>query len=253
MVKRTLSPYEQTHLARYGFSHINIDEYGEMPVEYITGKVEFMDQVFEINKDTLIPRVETEELVALALSHAQRLAAEREKIVIADVGTGCGAIGITLHRELQMKAIPAELFMTDVSAEALEMAKRNVKKLAHDNKQLHVFVSDLLKQYPADSSLDIIAANLPYIPHDRIGSLEESVKGFEPHVALDGGPEGLTLIQQLLIEAESHQTAGSIIILEIDYTHDHQFLATHLPLDHYSLQVQFDSFHQTRFAVLQRK
>jgi release factor glutamine methyltransferase len=253
MVTRTLTPYEHTHLARFGFSQININDYGEMPVEYITGKVEFMDQVFEINKDTLIPRVETEELVALALEQAKKFSAARGKITIADIGTGCGAIGITLYRELQKLAIPAEIYMSDISEEALKMAKQNVEKLTNKSKQLHVFVSDLLEQFPSDVSLDVIAANLPYIPHDRINSLEESVKDFEPHVALDGGPEGLTLIQTLITQASSRQTPGSIIILEIDYTHDHQFLATHLPLDHYSLQVQFDSFHQTRFAVLQRK
>lgn len=249
---RKLSPYEQTHVARFGFSNIDIDAYAEMPVEYITGKVEFMDHVFTVTQDTLIPRIETEELVALAVANAKEIAQQKSTLVIADVGCGCGAIGITTLLELQKQHVPATMYMSDISEPAVEVAKQNVTTLT-DGRHTQVFVSDLLKSYPQDLIIDLIAANLPYIPHDRIAVLDDSVKEYEPHVALDGGEDGLKYVKALLVEAAPHQQTGGVIILEIDYTHDHQYLATQLPLENYSLRVHFDSFSRNRFAILTRR
>jgi len=93
---RQLSPYEKTHLARFGQGQINLADYGEMPVEYITGQVEFSGRVFKINQQVLIPRLETEELVQIAVDLAVKKSSRRDQLVIGDIGCGCGAIGITL-------------------------------------------------------------------------------------------------------------------------------------------------------------
>ena len=121
---RKLSPYEKTHLQRFGKGDIDIADYGEMPVEYITGKVEFGEQVFEVNKNVLIPRVETEEFVNLALEKI-----EKEEVTIADVGCGSGAIGISVWLELQKKTVATQMYLSDISAEAIKVTKRNVSNL----------------------------------------------------------------------------------------------------------------------------
>jgi release factor glutamine methyltransferase len=253
--KRQLTPYEQTHLARYGFSHVNIDEYGEMPVEYITGKVEFADQVFLVTQDTLIPRIETEELVAAAEEVAVKLQTNLgRELIIADVGTGCGAVGITLLQKLKKQNVPVSIYMSDISETAVEVAKKNYEQLVGGSTR-NIFVSDLLDAYPTDVMFDLLVANLPYIPTDRIRVLDDSVKEYEPHLALDGGDDGLQHIRNLIIQADKRLHADSTIVLEIDYTHDKSFLQQQLPLTNFNLELQLreDSFHRTRFAILTKK
>lgn len=260
--KRQLSPYEQTHLARYGFSHININEYGEVPVEYITGKIEFAGYVFDITQDTLIPRIESEELVGLAISELNEIQVDREEIVVAEVGTGCGAIGISLYWEWYESVgphhpliKPLTLYLSDISAAALGVARQNVNNLIKDTARVHVLESDLLSNYPSEAKFDLIVANLPYIPTDRIKVLDASVKDFEPYIALDGGEDGLKYIRELIVQADKKLNEKGVIILEIDYTHDLSFLKQQLPLNNFNLQLQVreDSFHRTRFAILNKK
>ena len=259
---RKLSPYEQTHLARFGFSSIDIAQYGEIPVEYITGKVEFGGRVLEITKDTLIPRVETEELIELAESELDLInsASNRGQVVVADVGTGCGAVGITLywewyhHTAEDNPAItPMTLYMSDISSSALEVARANVAKNIQRQEFVHIFQSDLLLSYPPDVKLDLIVANLPYIPTDRIKVLESSVKDFEPHVALDGGEDGLKYVRELVTQAQTRMNAEGAIVLEVDYTHDHAFMKQQLDLREFTLTMYTDSAQGTRFAVLKKK
>ncbi|HEX7018130.1 MAG TPA: peptide chain release factor N(5)-glutamine methyltransferase [Patescibacteria group bacterium] len=248
---RQLSPYEQTHLARFGKANIDISEYGEMPVEYITGKVEFYGRVFNVNQDVLIPRIETEELIKLAVAECQRRHAQLatgEQLMIADVGTGCGAIGITLHLELQKLGIPNHMYVSEVSEAALKVTAQNVKNLADDN-EVAVLHSDLLDAFPKEVTFDLMVANLPYIPNQRIEYLDDSVKKFEPRIALDGGPEGLTLIQKFLQQAPAHLKPTGKIILEVDHTHTEEELEIkNLKLE---IKTSSDSFGQQRFALIE--
>jgi release factor glutamine methyltransferase len=263
---RVWSPYELNQLRRYA-PHIDISrpeelsQYGEMPVEYITGKVEFAGDVFMVTPDTLIPRLETEELVVMAENFAQdRWQQTHQPLTLVDIGTGCGIIGITLTKRLQQAGIPHQMIMTDVSPTALAVATQNARNLIVGD-QPTLIVSDLLQDIPvysdklptteaAPALLDLIIGNLPYIPTARIPSLDESVKDFEPHLALDGGTEGVSLMHQLLEQAETKLAPQGKIIFEIDYTHTKQdILNTNTT---WNITLLKDSFGQTRFAELTR-
>lgn len=221
-----------------------------MPVEYMTGKVEFYGRVFEVTPDVLIPRIETEELIGLALAEIKETYARTQQpVILADVGTGSGAIGITLHLELDKASIPHQFFLSEVSEAALAVAQRNAEVLTAKAPELTFLHSDLLTAYPPKTTFDLLIANLPYIPEQRIEYLDDSVKQFEPHLALDGGPEGLTLIHAFLHQAPAHLKPQGKIILEIDHTHTME----ELRIGEYQLRIEDrqDSFGQQRFAVIE--
>lgn len=247
--KRVLSPYEKTHLTRYGKAETNIEEFDEIPVEYITGKVEFYSRVFQINKNTLIPRVETEELVSYALKHITRLV-EKDSFSIADVGTGCGAIGITLFLELTKKGIPVQIIMSDISDAALEVAQQNIATLIDKSKisQIKLIQSDLLESYPKTTKFDLVVANLPYIPSPRISYLDKSVKNYEPHLALDGGKDGLLLIRKFIQQVSNYLKPQATVLLEVDYTHTQQELQK--MSNHFKVTTFVSSLSKTTFAIL---
>lgn len=249
---RQLTPYEQTQLARYSGDHRYTEaEIGSKPVEYVTKIAEFCGLPFFVDERVLIPRLETEELVELALqtiTEKVAASAEEKNIVVGDVGTGAGAIAIVLAKHFD-KNKHVKFYASDVYAAAIDVANINAQKfLTAAMPPVQFFVSDLLEQYPTEVKFDLLVSNLPYIPSDRIKVLDESVKDHEPHIALDGGPEGLTLIGKFLEQARSVLNPGGIVLLEVDYTHT---AADFVPLaEGYSVDVFTDSFTRNRFARL---
>lgn len=188
----------------------------DIPVEYIVGEGEFCEQFFKLDKSTLIPRVETEYLIELALHNIAN------KVVnFADIGCGSGAIGLTFGIQLALRNIMFKAQLSDISEDALKIAQENYNlhkdKLA-GNKVL-LFRSNLLSSYSKTEKLDIIFANLPYIPSARINKLAKSVREFEPLTALDGGPDGLNLIRQILKSAPEYISKNGVLLLEVDDTH----------------------------------
>lgn len=177
---------------------------------YVIGRWEFFGQEFEITHDVLIPRPETELLVEKAIGWLQ---ASTERRTVADVGTGSGIIAVTLA----MHVPEAYIIATDISHEALEIAKRNAGKF---NLEKHIdFVQcDLLPPHPdplpTDLHFDLICANLPYIPTETLRGLP--VYGREPTVALDGGADGLDLFRRLLSIAPEWLAPHGQILLEIE-------------------------------------
>jgi release factor glutamine methyltransferase len=248
-MKRQLSPYEKTHLRRFNKNDISVTDYGEMPVEYITGKVEFCEQIFEVNSSVLIPRIESEKLVDLAQEQIDHL--KNKKVTIADVGCGSGAISISLWLKLK-KNIDTKLYLSDISATALVVTKKNIERLIGKTDKIEVLKSDLLKNYPEKIKFDLIIANLPYIPAERISVLDKSVREYEPHLALNGGVDGLEHIKKLVKQAQSKLSPKGIILLEVDYTHDKKFLMENLQLDGLILKVERDQFQRTRFIILSK-
>jgi release factor glutamine methyltransferase len=194
----------------------------------------------------LIPRIETEELVELALAELADKPLT-QPLVMADVGTGSGAIGLTLLLELEKKGHTVELYASDVSSTAVEVARENWRQLgAKSSSQAQLLTSDLLAIYPAGIKFDLMVANLPYIPSARIDYLDASVKDYEPVVALDGGPEGLSLIHQFLLQAKPKLKPKAAILLEMDHTHS---LTEMLPAGLEATTRLFqDSFGQNRFT-----
>lgn len=247
---RQLSAYEQTHLARFGFTDLPLPESDQRPVEYITGLVEFCDRIFAVTPDVLIPRVETEELINLARTYCSE---HSNHLEIADVGTGSGAIGLTLHLELTDLYHSHTLFLSDISENALKIAQKNKNLLSDpaNSSKLNLLRSDLLLNYPPAQKFDLIIANLPYIPTDRVKTLDNSVKNYEPLLALDGGPTGLNLIQQLLNQAHPRLKPQGAIMLEVDDSHTPTFLQAALTLPpRFEMTHHHDSFGRNRFVTL---
>lgn len=177
------------------------------PLAYIIGHREFYGLDLPVNADVLIPRPETETLVELALSTASMME-EPHKLVIADVGTGCGAISISLARRLPA----ARIYALDVSDQALEVAGSNAK--TYNVSDRVIFREGNLLE-PLPEQVDMIVANLPYIPSGRIPTLQAEIRR-EPRVALDGGPDGLDCIRSLLTQAPGKLKDRGAILLELD-------------------------------------
>ena len=152
-----------------------------MPAAYITGHREFYGLDFAVNSSVLVPRPETELLVEKALE----LARERSLSTIADIGTGCGAIAVSLAVNLPQTRI----YATDISAPALEVALSNCRKHGVTDR-VTLLEGDMLAPLP--EPVDLIVANLPYVREPEMTGV--NTLGFEPPLALNGGPDGLDKI-----------------------------------------------------------
>ncbi|MCA9970179.1 MAG: peptide chain release factor N(5)-glutamine methyltransferase [Anaerolineales bacterium] len=175
------------------------------PVPYLTGTAPFYGHDFVVTPAVLIPRPETELLVARAVDWARGRPAPR----VVDVGTGSGCIAISLALALPRAAVTA----VDASAAALQVAAQNVARLAAG--RVRLLQGDLLSPLP--HAVDLIVANLPYVTDEEWTGLDDGVKLFEPAVALKGGQDGLDLIGQLLQQATAKLTPGGAIFLEIGW------------------------------------
>jgi release factor glutamine methyltransferase len=173
-----------------------------MPLPYVLGQWEFFGRPFRVTPDVLIPRPETEILVEIAVSLARDL--KQPKVI--DVGTGCGAIAISLAAELPK----AKVIATDISLAALKIARENARRLGQP--QLRFLQADLLR--PFNTDFDLICANLPYIPTNKLQNL--GVARWEPRQALDGGKSGLKAISALLHQSRKHLMPNGVILLEIE-------------------------------------
>jgi len=179
------------------------------PVAYLTGHREFFGLDFLVNRHVLIPRPETELLVELGLSEARRLAhLAPAGLTIADVGTGCGCVAISLAVHLPA----ARVYALDASPPALAVAAANCQR--HDVAgRVRLLPGDLLAPLPAP--VHSIVANLPYIPRPELEALPLEIRLHEPRAALDGGEDGLATIRRLLAEAPAHLLSGGAVLLEI--------------------------------------
>jgi release factor glutamine methyltransferase len=176
-----------------------------MPVPYLTGRRAFYDLEFAVTPDVLIPRPETEHLIESALQWAEGRAGLR----LVDVGTGSGAIAVTLAVHLP----EARVWAVDGSAAALAVAHQNA--IRHGAADRITFVlGDLLEPLiAAHQPVDLIAANLPYIASDDLKMLP--VAQHEPRLALDGGADGLDLIRRLLAQAPRVLAQDGLLLMEI--------------------------------------
>lgn len=178
------------------------------PVAYLVGHKEFYSMQFEVNPDVLIPRPETEHLVVAALDRAKELGAQ--PLQIADVGTGSGAIAVSVAKHLKNCHMTA----IDKSAAALAVARRNAEKHQIADDRISFIESDLFSALPADAKFDLVLSNPPYISQSEYEQLPATVRKYEPQLALVAGPEGSEVIARLLVEANSRLNPGGYCIFE---------------------------------------
>ena len=175
------------------------------PVAYIVGEKEFWSLRFEVNREVLIPRPETECLIEEVLGCP---VPEADAPRIIDIGTGSGAIGVVLAREIPAARVVA----TDISSGALEVARRNAVR--HGVARSHGIYpgGSLCNRYGA---FDIIVSNPPYIPDDVYPLLPAGIRAFEPRQALIAGPDGTAFHRRIIREGANRLKAGGWIFLEI--------------------------------------
>ena len=173
------------------------------PIQYVIGNVNFYGLKFIVNKNVLIPRFETEELVEQVVEYTKDL--NKDKIKILDLGCGSGAIGLTLKSILK----DSEVTLTDISKEALEIAKLNANNL---NLDVTFIESDWFSNVKLEK-YDIIVSNPPYIRTDE--EIEEIVKNNEPSLALYGGVDGLDCYRKILANIKPYLNNKFLIAFEI--------------------------------------
>ncbi len=181
------------------------------PVAYLTGRKEFYGLDFFVDRRVLIPRPETELLVEGAIEVVRRGTWRAGRPIVADVGTGSGAIAVSLAVHLPQVVI----YATDVSPQALAVAAENCHRHGVEQR-VRLLAGDLLEPLP--EPVDVVVANLPYVSHAEYERLPPDVAGYEPRPALDGGRQGLDYIERLLSSARQHLNPNGVILLEIGAT-----------------------------------
>ena len=179
-------------------------EKGE-PLQYVIGTVNFYGNEFYVNKNVLIPRFETEELVENTIKYAQKFFTTPVDII--DLGCGSGVIGLTLEKKLSTNSVD----LVDISEKALDVTKKNREKLSSKVNLIH---SDMFEN--VTKKYDIIISNPPYIKTNE--EIEEIVKNNEPHLALYAGIDGLDCYRKILNNIKEHMKEKCLIAFEIGMT-----------------------------------
>lgn len=178
------------------------------PLQHIIGDTSFRGFIIKCDARALIPRPETESIVDMAIEQLKDI----ENPNIVEVGTGTGAISIACAKEISGATVTA----TDISEDALDLARDNKASNGLDDSKLTFLQGDLLQALPADfAKIDCLIANLPYIPDAEKDNLQPEVANFDPALALFGGKDGLDLIRKMLQQTEGRLNAGASILLEI--------------------------------------
>ena len=180
-----------------------------IPVAYLTGHKEFMGLNFAVTPDVLIPRPDTEILAQGVIEHLQSY---NRKIKMADLGTGSGAICVSILKFVENVEVAA----VDISKKALEIAQFNAEKFNVEDKI--TFYEGNLFEPLEGQSFDVIVSNPPYISAKDFEKLQIEVKG-EPRLALDGGTDGLKFYRQIVSEAPKFLTADGFLAMELGFNH----------------------------------
>lgn len=175
-----------------------------IPVAYLTGTKDFMGLTFAVNEKVLIPRPETEILTELVGEYLRGLGRE---VIFADLGTGSGAITISILKFVKN----ARAIAVDISNDALEVAKFNAIKF-HVEDRIEFLLGDLFA--PLTGKFDAIVSNPPYIPTKDLISLQAEVQR-EPQLALDGGEDGLNFYRRIISDAPQFLVDGGVLAVEI--------------------------------------
>jgi release factor glutamine methyltransferase len=207
--ERELNEVEWLHYGRYLHERMS-----GKPTQYITHRQEFFGREFRVTPDVLIPRPETEHVVEASLN----LASDAQRVL--DIGTGSGALAVTLRLELGV-----ETWATEISPTAAAVAAANSSRLAAP---VNLVVCDLMEAV-APASMELIVSNPPYVPVTQKEGLQREVRDFEPHVALFAGKTGFELYDRIVAHAPRVLRPGGWLILELGFgslDHVRQLLST---------------------------
>ncbi len=217
-LRETLSPFEFTAFAQLVERRLERE-----PLPYIVGTQEFMGLTLRVTPEVLIPRPETERLVEAVMGYglwvigdgnpSPKPKTQNPKPIIADVGTGSGAIAVSLAHFLPT----ARVYATDVSESALKVARDNAQRLGVSERITFAQGDGLepLRRFRLQGQLHAIVSNPPYIPHGDLDALQPEVSRYEPRVALDGGADGLQFYRRLAEEAAEFLRPNGFIACEV--------------------------------------
>lgn len=204
--------------------------YQGRPIQYIKGVETFFGRDFKVNEDVLIPRYETEELVENILYHIDDYFSDYQTIDLCDVGTGSGAIAISLALEEPR----TNVYASDISSKAIEVAKENAANLGAN---VNFMVGDLLEPLlKKEIKVDIFVSNPPYIPNNQ--EIEAMVKDNEPHVALFGGNDGLYFYRRIFKEVKPLLKDRALLAFEMGFDQRElmeEALQTYFPDDRHEI------------------
>lgn len=178
-----------------------------VPLQHLLGEVDFYGSILEVNADVLIPRLETEELCGHVIDAYQMNPPKR----VLDLCTGSGALAIVMAKQWP----EAEVWATDVSLAALHMAEHNAKKNGCDT-HMHFRLGDLWSA--VEGQFDLIVSNPPYIARADIQNLPKEVKDYDPHLALDGGSDGLDFYCRIFSDVHQYLKPLGYLYLEMGET-----------------------------------
>ena len=204
--------------------------YQGRPIQYIKGVETFFGRDFKVNEDVLIPRYETEELVENILYHIDDYFSDYQTIDLCDVGTGSGAIAISLALEEPR----TNVYASDISSKGIEVAKENASSLGAN---VNFMVGDLLEPLlKKEIKVDIFVSNPPYIPNNQ--EIEAMVKDNEPHVALFGGNDGLYFYRRIFKEVKPLLKDRALLAFEMGFDQRElmeEALQTYFPDDRHEI------------------
>lgn len=206
--ERELSAEEQ-----YRYDQVIAERAQGCPTQYITGHQEFWGLDLLVSPAVLIPRPETEHVVETVLDLVKGFPAHSAgKLRMVDIGTGSGCIALALASELTR----AEVHASDVSPEALEIARVNAARLGMDSR-IRFRNSDLLAAYPQDT-FDLVISNPPYVGELEADKVQKQVRDYEPRIAVFSGQQGLDVYRRLIPEAKAALKPGGWLVVEIGFS-----------------------------------
>ncbi len=211
------------------------------PVAYIVGNQNFMGWTLLSDNRALIPRPETEQLVELLVRKIRDHKLGQGKFL--EIGTGAAPIAIALKKYFPYSEVTA----TDVSEEALELAQENASRLKVD---ITFIESDLFADVPKEK-FDVIVANLPYVPTQKLAFVSDQILDWEPMVAIDAGDDGLKYITPFLEQIKPFLAKNALVALEFWHTHGEpvkELIAKHLP--GFEVEIEKDLAGFDRFAFI---
>jgi release factor glutamine methyltransferase len=220
----------------------------DKPAEYISGSAKFYTFPFKVNQNVMIPRIETEKIVAIAIKEFKN----NDFDTVVDVGTGSGCIIVSLVKSLMLPTIhkgkidDTQFVATDKSVKALRVARANIKEFDLEN-SIESKKMDLIKKLDLKEKNVLLLANLPYIPTKQYENLDKSVKKYEPKGALEGGKSGNKYYKELLKQIEEKNISKFTLILE---TEESIIKKTKAIFEKYDSKIVKDIYGKDRFLIV---